>query len=79
MSDSDLVHAAETTTLFARLSPAHKKRGIEALRASNHGVGFMGDSIKDAPAVRAADTGISVDTATDMAKESADFILWRKI
>ena len=78
MSDSDLAEAAEKTTLFARLSPAHKERVIRALRGKGHVVGFMGDGINDAPALRAADVGISVDTATDIAKESADLILIEK-
>jgi len=78
MSDAELADAAEKTTLFARLSPAHKQRVIEALRSKQHVVGFMGDGINDAPALRAADIGISVDTATDIAKESADLILLEK-
>jgi Mg2+-importing ATPase len=78
MSDADLGDAAVRTTLFARLSPAHKQRVIEALRGKKHVVGFMGDGINDAPALRAADIGISVDTATDIAKESADLILLEK-
>jgi Mg2+-importing ATPase len=78
MSDAELADAAEKTTLFARLSPAHKQRVIRALRSRGHVVGFMGDGINDAPALRAADIGISVDTATDIAKESADLILLEK-
>lgn len=78
LSDSELAEAAEKTTLFARLSPAHKERVIRALRSKGHVVGFMGDGINDAPALRAADVGISVDTATDIAKESADLILLEK-
>jgi Mg2+-importing ATPase len=78
MSDSELADAAEKTTLFARLSPAHKQRVIRALRSKGHVVGFMGDGINDAPALRAADIGISVDTATDIAKESAGLILLEK-
>jgi Mg2+-importing ATPase len=78
MSDPELADAAEKTTLFARLSPAHKQRVIRALRSKGHVVGFMGDGINDAPALRAADVGISVDTATDIAKESADLILLEK-
>ncbi len=78
MSDADLGEAAVKTTLFARLSPAHKERVIRALRAKGHVVGFMGDGINDAPALRASDVGISVDTATDIAKESADLILLEK-
>ena len=75
MSDAELAEAAEKTALFARLSPAHKQRVIRALRDKGHVVGFMGDGINDAPALKAADIGISVDTATDIAKESADLIL----
>jgi P-type Mg2+ transporter len=78
MSDAELGEAVEKTTLFARVSPAHKQRIIRALRAKGHVVGFMGDGINDAPALRAADIGISVDTATDIAKESADLILLEK-
>jgi Mg2+-importing ATPase len=78
MSDGDLAEAALKTTLFARLSPAHKERVIRALRGQGHVVGFMGDGINDAPALRASDVGISVDTATDIAKESADLILLEK-
>jgi len=78
MSDAELGEATQKTTLFARLSPAHKQRVIRALRATGHVVGFMGDGINDAPALRAADIGISVDTATDIAKESADLILLDK-
>jgi Mg2+-importing ATPase len=78
MSDAELGDAAEKAILFARLSPAHKQRVIHVLREKKHVVGFMGDGINDAPALRAADIGISVDTATDIAKESADLILLDK-
>jgi Mg2+-importing ATPase len=78
MSDKELADAADRTTLFARLSPAHKQRIIKALQGSGHVVGFLGDGINDAPALRAADVGISVDTAVDIAKESADAILLEK-
>jgi Mg2+-importing ATPase len=78
MSDAELAEAAEKAALFARLSPAHKERVIRVLRSKGHVVGFMGDGINDAPALRAADVGISVDTATDIAKESADLILLEK-
>ncbi len=78
MSDPELAVIAEKATLFARLSPAHKERVIRALRGNGHVVGFMGDGINDAPALRAADVGISVDSATDIAKESADLILLEK-
>ena len=78
MSDPELADAAEKATLLARLSPAHKERVIRALRTKGHVIGFMGDGINDAPALRAADVSISVDTATDIAKESADLILLEK-
>jgi Mg2+-importing ATPase len=78
MSDTELAEAVEKTTLFARLSPAHKQRIVRALRGKGHVVGFMGDGINDSPALRAADIGISVDTAADIAKESADLILLEK-
>src|SRR5580704_10557634 len=78
LSDAELAEEAEKATLFARLSPAHKERVIRILRGKGHVVGFMGDGINDAPALRAADVGISVDTATDIAKESADLILLEK-
>jgi len=78
LSDAELAGKAEQATLFARLSPAHKERVIRMLRGTGHVVGFMGDGINDAPALRAADVGISVDTATDIAKESADLILLEK-
>jgi Mg2+-importing ATPase len=78
MTDEQLGEAAEKTTVFARLSPAHKQRVIKALQSRQHVVGFLGDGINDAPALRAADVGISVDTAVDIAKESADVILLEK-
>jgi Mg2+-importing ATPase len=78
MTDAELADAAERATLFARVSPAHKQRIIRALQSCKHTVGFMGDGINDAPALRAADVGISVDTAVDIAKESADMILLEK-
>ena len=78
MTDDQLAEAAERTNAFARLSPAHKQRIVRALHARRHVVGFMGDGINDAPALRAADVGISVDTAVDIAKESADVILLEK-
>ena len=78
MTDEQLAGTVETTTLFARVSPAHKQRIIKALQTRKHIVGFMGDGINDAPALRAADVGISVDTAVDIAKESADMILLEK-
>jgi P-type Mg2+ transporter len=78
LSDADLQDAAEQTSVFARLSPADKERLIHALQARGHVVGFMGDGINDAAALRAADVGVSVDTAVDVAKESADIILLEK-
>ena len=78
MTDEQLAIEIETTDVFARLSPAHKKRVVQALQRNKHVVGFMGDGINDAPALRAADVGISVDTAVDIAKESADMILLEK-
>jgi len=78
MTDEQLSKAVETTHVFARLSPNHKQRVVEALRRNGHVVGFMGDGINDAPALRAADVGISVDTAVDIARESADMILLEK-
>ncbi len=78
LSDTDLEQAAEETTLFVRLSPAHKQRVIQALQKRTHVVGFLGDGINDSPALRAADVGISVDTAVDIAKEAADAILLEK-
>lgn len=78
MSEAELAAVVGKTVLFARLSPAHKQRVIRALQGAGHVVGFMGDGINDAPALRAADVGISVDTATDIAKESADLILLEK-
>ena len=78
MSDDQLADTAGKITLFARVSPAHKRRIILALQARQHTVGFMGDGINDAPALRTAAVGISVDTAADIAKESADMILLEK-
>jgi Mg2+-importing ATPase len=75
MTDGQLAQAVETTTVFAKLSPAHKKRIISALQKKGHVVGFLGDGINDAPALKAADVGISVDSAVDVAKESSDIIL----
>ncbi len=78
MSDTQLADASERATLFARVTPAHKQRIIKALQSRKHTVGFMGDGINDAPALHVADVGISVDTAVDVAKESADMILLEK-
>jgi P-type Mg2+ transporter len=78
MSDAELSPIAESTTIFARLSPLQKERIVRVLHARGHVVGFMGDGINDAPSLKAADVGISVDNAADIAKESADIILLRK-
>jgi len=78
LTDEQLAEAAERTTLFARVSPAHKQRIIKALQSRGHVVGFMGDGINDAPALHTADVGISVDSAVDIAKASADMILLEK-
>jgi P-type Mg2+ transporter len=75
MSETELADAASATSVFARLAPAHKERIIRALQSKGHVVGFMGDGINDAPALKAADVGISVDSAVDIAKESSDIIL----
>lgn len=78
MSDKELAKAAETTDVFAKLSPDQKARVVTALRTAGHTVGFMGDGINDAAAMKASDIGISVDSAVDIAKESADIILLEK-
>ena len=75
MSETELADAADAASVFARLAPAHKERVIRALQSKGHVVGFMGDGINDAPALKAADVGISVDGAVDIAKESSDIIL----
>jgi Mg2+-importing ATPase len=75
MSETELAEAASATSVFARLVPAHKERIIHALQSKGHVLGFMGDGINDAPALKAADVGISVDSAVDIAKESSDIIL----
>jgi Mg2+-importing ATPase len=75
MRDEALWHLAERTTIFAEVDPNQKERIILALRKTGHVVGYMGDGINDAPALHAADVGISVDTAVDVAKASADFVL----
>jgi Mg2+-importing ATPase len=78
MSDQALTLATGQHTLFAKLTPLHKERIVRALRSNGHVVGFLGDGINDAPALRAADIGISVDSAVDIAKEAADIILLEK-
>lgn len=75
MTDEQLDRSVESATVFAKLSPAHKKRIIDSLHRKGHVVGFMGDGINDAPALKAADVGISVNSAVDIAKESSDIIL----
>jgi len=75
MSETELAEAASETSVFARLAPAHKEHIIRALQSKDHVLGFMGDGINDAPALKAADVGISVDSAVDIAKESSDIIL----
>ena len=78
MSDEALMHVAERTTVFAEVDPNQKERIILALQKTGHVVGYMGDGINDAPALHAADVGISVDTAVDVAKDAADFVLLKK-
>ena len=78
MTDAALALAVEEHGVFAKLSPLHKERIVRALRSRGRVVGFMGDGINDAPALRAADIGISVDSAVDIAKEAADIILLEK-
>lgn len=78
MSDAELAVAVETTNVFAKLTPSHKERIVRLLKGNGHVVGFMGDGINDAPALRTADIGISVDSAVDIAKEAADIILLEK-
>ncbi len=78
LSDPELSALAEKAQVFARLTPAQKEDIIRALQRAGHVVGFMGDGINDAPAMKTADVGISVDTAVDVAKESADIILLKK-
>jgi Mg2+-importing ATPase len=73
--DEALWHVAQRTTIFAEVDPGQKERIIRALRRAGHVVGYLGDGINDAPALHAADVGISVDTAVDVARESADFVL----
>jgi Mg2+-importing ATPase len=75
MRDEALWQAAERTTLFVEVDPNQKERIILALRKMGHVVGYLGDGINDAPALHAADVGLSVDSAVDVAKESADFVL----
>ena len=78
LSEADFSRQVETGNVFARLTPDQKEKVIRALRAQGHVVGFMGDGINDVLAMKAADVGISVDSAVDVAKESADIILLEK-
>ncbi len=78
LSDDALGKVAEEAEVFAKLTPAQKARVIKALQRRDHVVGFLGDGINDGPALKAADVGVSVDTAADIAKESADIILLDK-
>jgi len=78
LSDDEFAKAAATTTIFAKFSPTQKAKVIQVLRQKGNIVGYMGDGINDAAALREADVGISVDTAVDIAKESADIILLEK-
>ncbi|WP_292229912.1 magnesium-translocating P-type ATPase [Brevundimonas sp.] len=78
MDDATLARMVEERTVFAKLTPLQKSRVLKSLQANGHTVGFLGDGINDAPALRDADVGISVDSGTDIAKESADIILLEK-
>jgi len=78
LSEAQLEEAAELTTIFAKMAPVQKSRVIRALQRNGHTVGYLGDGINDAAALKDADVGISVDTAVDIAKESADIILLEK-
>ncbi len=78
LDDEALWHAAPTTSLFAEIDPQQKERIVRALQRTGHSVGYLGDGINDAPALHAADVGISVDQAVDVARESADIILLKR-
>lgn len=78
MTDEELAQAVEKVTVFAKLSPDQKARIILQIKSNGHCVGYMGDGINDAPSMKVADVGISVDTAVDIAKETADVILLDK-
>jgi len=78
ITDEELREVVESTVVFVRLSPLQKERIIHALHANHHIVGYLGDGINDAPALKAADVGISVDNAVDIARYSADIILREK-
>ena len=75
MTESELSQAVNSTSIFAKFAPNHKEKIIRAIQKNCHVVGFMGDGINDAPALKASDVGISVDSAVDIAKESSDIIL----
>jgi len=78
LDDEALWHAAPKTSLFAEIDPQQKERIVRALQRTGHSVGYLGDGINDAPALHAADVGISVDQAVDVARESADIILLKR-
>ncbi len=78
MDEATLLEAVRTCDLFAKLSPSQKERVVRAFQTVGHTVGYMGDGINDAPPLRQADVGISVDSAVDIAKETADIILLKK-
>lgn len=78
MSDSQLEAVVDTTTIFARLTPEQKARIIYALKRKNHVVGYLGDGVNDAPPLKAADVGISVNNGSDIARDVADIVLMRK-
>jgi Mg2+-importing ATPase len=77
LDDSSLAERIDRVTVFAEIEPQQKERIVRAFQHAGHAVGYMGDGINDAPALRAADVGISVDTAVDVARESADIVLLR--
>ena len=78
MSDNELSKKVEKVDIFARMNPMQKERIIRALKENDHVIGYMGDGVNDSPSLRLADVGISVDTATDVAKEASDIILLEK-
>ncbi|GAA0711508.1 HAD-IC family P-type ATPase [Dactylosporangium roseum] len=78
LDDPHLAAAITTTTVFARVSPEHKARIVRLQRMTGRAVAFLGDGVNDALALHAADVGISVDSATDVAKDAADVILLEK-
>ena len=78
MSEEELLDAVDTCNLFAKLSPSQKERVVKAFQVKGHTVGYLGDGINDAPPLHASDVGISVDSAVDIAKETADIVLMQK-